>query len=789
MTGLFLFKTLYLARELNSAQRLPIWILTGILAVGICFGIWTSLKLPLYLHKKEIRWLALTAILLLPCSYFARITPFQGAILNPDGGLIPGITFLLGLIPAFAALGFAGLLPAVALAAAAGLSQWLFFGQDFIALLQYLILIVLFSSFVRRTDLSGSGQSAQQPIFSALLAFVFALPLIFIIRLVISLSFGQNDLMLIMEQFLLASVLLLPSVLAAGLCAQMLQRWYASEWNPMDYLREWETRSPIKQTIVQLERLTLGRYDHSISFAIHSSSEAKLAKALEDLRENLRLRNDTQSRLLSLDPSHYSREGYDLVLSSILRAALGRDASTARLVLLSPGSADQQSEMRLRLGQGDQTRVYAYLDAMILDKLGSQDQLILSDLKVDQYFGLSSGMPYPQSIAALRLKNEDITQGILWVGFEQNHWFSQEDIRFYQQLAYRASAVLIAKEQYARLQNEKAVLSAVLESLPEPVIVLDSAENIILGNSSGWQLLEHNGQHADKSTQLQKALPAVAEAKADIGDSAVTFLTQIKNLEYEVMSLPLNPISGLSGRLLIFNNTTAQKRLNAQKNEFVTNISHDLRSPLSRMRGYINLLENIGNLSEEQQKFIDRIKMSIENMSRLVSKVLSIELLDSGEFVKVTSFDVKEMIEEALALLELQATQRKVAIKTDFSAIKNPRINADRLLLHQAVFNLVENALKYSPIGGEVAVRASKDNARLIISVQDHGKGIAPLDQPKLFTRFFHVGENDNPENYGQGLGLAIAKSVAEKHGGTISVQSQLGEGSTFTIEIPVRKG
>ena len=78
--------------------------------------------------------------------------------------------------------------------------------------------------------------------------------------------------MLIMEQFLLASVLLLPSVLAAGLCAQMLQRWYASEWNPMDYLREWETRSPIKQTIVQLERLTLGRYDHSISFAIQRLS-------------------------------------------------------------------------------------------------------------------------------------------------------------------------------------------------------------------------------------------------------------------------------------------------------------------------------------------------------------------------------------------------------------------------------------------------------------------------------------------------------------------------------------
>lgn len=780
---------LYAAQSVDLAQRLPIWILTGILAVAILYGLWKSLKLPLSLHKKEIQWLALTAILLLPCSYFAQFSPFQGSILSPDGSLIPGKTFLLGLIPAFAALGFAGPLPAAALAAAAGLSQWLFFGQDFVALLQYLILIVLFSTFSRRTDFRGSGQSAYEPIVNALLAFAAALPLIFIIRLVVSLNLGQNDLMLISEQFLLAGALLLPSVITAGVCAQMLKRWLSSEWNPMEYLREWETRNPIKQTIAQIERLTLGRYDHPLAFEAHSPGEARLAKALEELRENLRLRNDTQSRLLSLDPSHYSREGYDLVLSSILRAALGRDASTARLILLSPGGADQQPEMRLRLGQGDQTRVYAYLDAMILDKLGSQDQLILSDLKVDQYFGLSSGMPYPQSIAALRLKNEEITQGILWVGFEQNHWFSQEDIRFYQQLAYRASAVLNAKEQYAQLQNEKALLSAVLESLPEPVVVIDNSGIALLGNAKVWQLFEANGQQDKKIVQLRQALPPAALAEAVNGDFGKTFVVPIKNTEYEVEALPLNPTSGLHGRLLIFNSTSAQKRLNLQKNEFVTNISHDLRSPLSRMRGYINLLENIGNLSEEQQKFIDRIKLSIDNMSRLVSKVLSIEMLDSAEFVKATNFDVKEMIEEALALLELQATQRKVTIHTDFSGLKNPRVTADRLLLHQAVFNLIENAIKFSPMGGEVAVRASKDNARLVISVQDHGKGIAPLDQPKLFTRFFHVEETDNPESYGQGLGLAIAKSVADKHGGTIKVQSRLGEGSTFTLEIPVRKG
>ena len=788
MTGILHHSAVHFAPLPQASLPAAIWIMTAVLTGGILYGLWKSLRLPLALGRKEIRWLALLVILLLPCCYFAQFTPFQGSFQGADGSLISGRIFLFGLIPAFAALGFAGPLAATVLAAVSGLSLWLFFGQDFSIIWQYAALTVLFSTLTRRTEMSGSGQSTRTPLLNALFAYLLTLPLLLASQLVISLSYGQNHLMTILEQFVLVSAVLLPSALIAGAACQLLQSWLGSEWNPMDYLTEWEIHNPIQQTIAQLERLTLGRYDHSPKFEIHNSSDEKLAKALEDLRENLRLRNDTQARLLSLDPSHYSREGYDLVLSSILRAALGRDASTARLILLSPGSSDEQVEMRLRIGQGDQTRVYAYLDAMILDKLGSQDQLILSDLMVDQYFGLSSGMPYPQSIAALRLKSEDITQGILWVGFEQNHWFSQEDIRFYQQLAYRASAVLSAKEQYGRLQNDNAALTAALDSLPEPVMVLDNAGNVLLGNAEAWKLIEPNGQRRTKSIPFNRAFPGFGSDLGN-GNGSTTFILPARGLEYEVESLPLNPSSGINGRLLIFNDTSSQKRLSAQKNEFVTNISHDLRSPLSHIRGYLNLLENIGDLSEEQIKYIDRIRLSVENMSRLVSKVLSLDMLDSSDNVKYTSFDLKEMIDEVLILLELQATQRKVSIKTNFAGLKNPHFVADRLLLHQAVFNLVENAIKYSPIGGEVLVSAAKDSAKLSLTVQDHGKGIAPLDQPKLFTRFFHVEEADNMEGSGRGLGLAIVKSIADKHGGIIRVQSQLGEGSTFTLEIPVRKG
>jgi hypothetical protein len=124
------------------------------------------LKFPLAFHKKEIRWLALLAILLLPCSYFAQFTPFQGSFTGYDGTQFPWRNLFPWSNPAFAALGFAGPLPALVLAAASGWQQWLLFGQDYSVILHYGVLTVLFSTLTRRTDLSGSGQSTQKPLIT-----------------------------------------------------------------------------------------------------------------------------------------------------------------------------------------------------------------------------------------------------------------------------------------------------------------------------------------------------------------------------------------------------------------------------------------------------------------------------------------------------------------------------------------------------------------------------------------------------------------------------------------------
>ena len=229
-------------------------------------------------------------------------------------------------------------------------------------------------------------------------------------------------------------------------------------------------------------------------------------------------------------------------------------------------------------------------------------------------------------------------------------------------------------------------------------------------------------------------------------------------------------------------------QVNKEKNEFVSNISHDLRSPLKLMKGYTSLIKHIGNLSDQQEVLVNRLEAGIEDMKRLVSKVLDMERLDADVGLIYTTFDIKEMINETIAMLNVQAQQKKISVNADFGTIKAPYISADRILLQQAIYNLVENAIKFSPRGETVLIKAEKDASWMHVTVQDHGKGIAPLDQSRIFNRFFYIDDEPNFENRGQGLGLAIVKSIAEKHGGTISLESKLGVGSLFYLDIPLHR-
>lgn len=770
-------------------MRWIVWILPALLTVGTGLAIWKLQRWDVHYTLTEVKWFIFLALLVFPLS-FLNLKPFDASLLTLTGSNTQPVVMVLSALPVLLGVGLVGPLPAVILGVGTGLAQALRLGQDPMVVFFYVGLGLAFSWMLARVKPQWQSDWKQHTVFQVLWSFLLSIPVIVLTQFTHALIFKERSVLVILEQTIVLVICHLPEVLISSSILWAFTYWLNSDWHPMDFIKAMPSLNPYDKVMERIQELTNGDYEEQIPPAVLTGNEKALFIALEKLRANLQTRNDAQARLLSVDPSHYSREGYDLVLSSILRAALTRDASSARLILLEKAPESRRGEMRLRLGQGENTRLYAYLDMLIIEKIGDQDQLILSDLKVDQYFGLTSGTPHPQSIAALQLRGNGNSHGILWVGFEQNHWFDQEDIQFYQQLAYRASAALSTKEQISRVQSEKGWLSLAFNAFSDPILVVNKNLQVQFSNSAaneasekGQALIGKEGSDVRVVNEKLKSMLAREKKNTD-----TKTLRLDGNKTYEVLRFPLEGDQERQGEVVLLRDTSWLQQLNNQKNEFVSNISHDLRAPLWLMKGHTKLLSNIGKLSPEQRKYVDKIDAGIDTMTRLVDKVLNLERLDGDGLLVYTTFSIQETIDDTIKLLGIQAQQKKISLNVDYGGLKSPNISADQVMVQQALYNLIENAIRFSPRGESVLISAERDSSWMHIAIKDNGKGIAPLDQPKLFTRFFHVDDDLAFENRGQGLGLAIVKSVADKHGGNVSVKSTLGEGSTFYLDLPLHK-
>ncbi len=733
------------------------------------------------------RWLYILTLLVLPF-LFAVVRPFDGEVLGFAGSFYAPVVPLLSLAPVLIAVGTVGPLAGMAIGMLTGIGQMLAFGLDISPLLFYPGMSLLFTVMLNNAieDVSNWRTVLSKLFETGMLS----LPFWMLWHFNLAFVHGLRDVIAILSQSILQWVSHLPELIISASALYFFIRYLCDEWKPKSLLVDQGNGSVFTSAIEQIDQLSQGNYDHEITASPRTTGEKVIFNSLESLRKSLQIRSDTQSRLLSLDPTHYSREGYDLVMSSILRAALTRNASSARIVLLESRAHNRKPEMRLRTGQGEQTRNYAYLDTLILEKIADQEQLVLSNIKVDQYFGLTPGTPYPQALVALQLTGGSVSQGILWVGFEENQWISSEELAFYKELAFRASATLKTKEEIIRIRTEKNWYYEVLNSIPDPLLVVDKKGTILLQNLSSKELVEgavgliQSG--ADGKQIVQSRLVELTGSKP--GQSKTSKITLSNQKEYGVEAYPVALEGSENGTVIYLKDLQQVNQANKDKNEFLSNINHDLRSPLKLMKGFTSLIRYTGNLSDQQEVLLNRLDTNIEDMRRLVNKMLDMERLDADAGMVYSTFDIKEVIDETVKMLAVHAQQRKIAVNTDYGSVKSPYISADRILLQQAVYYLLENAINFSPRGETVLIKAEKNASWMHITVQDHGKGIAPLDQAQIFDRFFYIDDEPNFENRGQGLGLAIVKSIAEKHGGSISVESKLGSGSLFYLDIPLHR-
>jgi signal transduction histidine kinase len=231
--------------------------------------------------------------------------------------------------------------------------------------------------------------------------------------------------------------------------------------------------------------------------------------------------------------------------------------------------------------------------------------------------------------------------------------------------------------------------------------------------------------------------------------------------------------------------TDRLKQLDRMKDQFITTLSHELRTPLTSIHGYLDLLaEEPGDLGEEQREFITIAGRNTDRLRGLVDDLQLISEIDAGKLkLKLDDVDLRTLAQESLESARPQA--EKSGINLDFTGESPVRLTGDRLRLGQLLDNVVSNALKFTPHGGTVSVRANRSNGSAVLEVKDTGIGIPAHEQVHLFDRFFRAEAAEENAIPGSGLGLAISKAIAEAHGGLIEVISEESVGTTFRVALP----
>jgi two-component system phosphate regulon sensor histidine kinase PhoR len=291
-----------------------------------------------------------------------------------------------------------------------------------------------------------------------------------------------------------------------------------------------------------------------------------------------------------------------------------------------------------------------------------------------------------------------------------------------------------------------------------------------------------------RNVTLQKALTA---AIRDRQAMAVEFSTnEVPPKFLEVHVVPFGRAgfakqNGISGLVAVFHDVSELKQLERVRKDFVANVSHELRTPLTAIQGFTETLLEMNQIdSTQSRQFLETINRNAERMSRMVEDLLEISRLESQQFdEKPSLLDPAEFIHGAVQSFQELAAKKSMQLQTELPEIVPP-VLATKRIMEQVLGNLLENALKYTPDGGQVTLRAIALPNEVIVHIQDTGIGIPSVDLDRVFERFYRVDKGRSSDSGGTGLGLSIVKHSLQAIGGRVWAESILGKGSTFSFAL-----
>ncbi|KPL06965.1 hypothetical protein AMJ86_06405 [bacterium SM23_57] len=382
------------------------------------------------------------------------------------------------------------------------------------------------------------------------------------------------------------------------------------------------------------------------------------------------------------------------------------------------------------------------------------------------------------------LKIQGRVIGVLGVdNRESSQSFTKEQLSLVSTLADYAATAIENARLYRNTEVERQKLDSILTQIEDGVIVTDNDYRIVLVNRTAKNMFNLNekeviGKPLEDVFQ-HEVLTSIFTTKHD----ELPFRSEIELEDGYILNTHLVEIPEV-GLAATMQDISYFRELDRIKSEFVNTVSHDLRSPLTAILGYVELITKVGEVNEQQRAFIKRVQISVRYITDLINDLLELGRIEAGfdtrrehvpldVIVKYAIDDVKNQIGDYEHTISLE-------IKHDV-----PDVVGDPIRLRQVVDNLLSNAVRYTPNGGQIMVRLKHEGSQVILQVEDSGVGIPYVDQSYIFDRFYRGG--NVPENVpGSGLGLAIVKSIVESHQGRVWVESRPGEGSCFTVVLPV---
>jgi signal transduction histidine kinase/HAMP domain-containing protein len=547
--------------------------------------------------------------------------------------------------------------------------------------------------------------------------------------------------------------------------------------------------SSLKSLAVETERISQGQLDHALDLE-GGDEVGQLRRSFEKMRISLKDRLDELNRLLKVSQGVASSLEMDNAVKPILDSALATGASSARIVLtptVIPPFTESHPKMPSRFGLGKLTEVYSKYDDQLLELMATQPRIVLTNPSRTTLLRFHPAVPRPESLLSIALVHEKEYYGTLWVAYDSPHPFTNEEVLFLTTLAGQAALAAANTRLFWTAEFGRQRLEAILASTPDPVIVTNHEDQLLVVNPVASQVLGIDGKNHEfgaledviQNPELLKILRSSTEENESV---EITFPN---GRIYLATASSILSDGKRIGRVCLMRDVTDFKELDTLKSEFVATVSHDLRSPLTLVRGYATMMTMVGDLNVQQENYIKKIIAGVEGMSRLINNLLDLGRIEAKIGLQLEKVPIREVLEEVIGAFRLQATQKQIKLHLEFPQHVIPIIEADRAMLEQAFHNLLDNSIKYTPKGKEVKIRVKGLENSLVFEFRDTGIGIAPVDIPRLFEKFYRSANREAKKQSGTGLGLAIVKSIAERHGGRVWVESQLGKGSIFYLEIP----